>query len=60
MSDILLLIGVILPPPALDSLGVVRQEFTLQTPYGPAGPFARRDQALVLPYSCLLYTSRCV
>ena len=53
MSDILLLIGVILPPPALDSLGGVRQEFTLQTPYGPAGPFARRDQVIVLPYSGL-------
>lgn len=53
MSDILLLIGVILPPPALDSLGVMYQEFTLQTPYGPAGPFARRDHVLVLPYSGL-------
>ena len=53
MSDILLLIGVILPPPALDMLGAVRDEFTVQTPYGPAGPFARRDQVLVLPYSGL-------
>lgn len=53
MSDILLLIGVILPPPALDMLGAVRDEFTVQTPYGPAGPFAHRDQVLVLPYSGL-------
>ncbi len=53
MSDILLLIGVILPPPALDSLGALREEFTLQTPFGPAGPFARRDHCLLLPYSGL-------
>lgn len=53
MEHILLLIGVILPPRALDVLGAVTEEFGVETPYGPAGPFARRGDTLLLPYSGL-------
>lgn len=53
MERTLLLVGVILPPRALDVLGPVEDEFVIETPYGPAGPFARRDMTLLLPYSGL-------
>ncbi len=53
MERILLLVGVILPPRALDVLGPVADEFVVDTPYGPAGPFARRETTLLLPYSGL-------
>jgi 5'-methylthioadenosine phosphorylase len=53
MERNLLLVGVILPPRALDVLGPVVDEFVVETPYGPAGPFARRDTTLLLPYSGL-------
>ena len=53
MERILLLVGVTLPPRALDVLGPVGEEFGVETPYGPAGPFARRDATLLLPYSGL-------
>lgn len=53
MEQILLLVGVILPPRALDVLGALAEEFVVDTPFGPAGPFARRGTTLLLPYSGL-------
>ncbi len=41
-ADLLLLIAVILPPRALDVLGPVREERTIQTRYGTVGPVALR------------------
>ncbi len=53
---VLLLPAVLLPPRSLDVLGPVIEEFTLDTPWGEVGPFARRHSAegvdvYVLPYS---------
>jgi purine nucleoside phosphorylase len=52
----LLLVAVFLPPAALDILGPVVEERTVQTPFGMAGPLARRVGATgtsvwVLPYT---------
>jgi 5'-methylthioadenosine phosphorylase len=40
--DLLLLVGVLLPPSALDGLGPVVEERVVHTPYGNFGPVARR------------------
>lgn len=40
--DLLLLLGVLLPPKALDGLGAVVEERVVQTPYGAFGPVALR------------------
>ncbi len=41
-ANLLILIAVLLPPKALDILGKVVDERTLQTPYGDFGPLALR------------------
>src|SRR5688572_2777357 len=41
-ANLLILIAVLLPPKALDILGKVVEERTLQTPYGDFGPLALR------------------
>jgi hypothetical protein len=41
--DLLLLVGVLLPPRALDGLGPVVEERVIHTPYGNFGPVARRS-----------------
>jgi 5'-methylthioadenosine phosphorylase len=41
-ANLLILIAVLLPPKALDVLGTVVEERSLLTPYGEAGPLARR------------------
>jgi 5'-methylthioadenosine phosphorylase len=56
MANFLFLVGVFLPPVALDGLGPVVEERTVATIYGEVGPFARRqsvnDRALwILPYT---------
>jgi 5'-methylthioadenosine phosphorylase len=43
--SLLLLIGVLLPPKALDRLGPVVEEYVVHTPYGNFGPVARRTMA---------------
>ncbi len=53
---VLLLPAVLLPPRSLDVLGPVVEEFTLNTPWGEVGPFARRQPpdgpgVYILPYS---------
>ena len=57
MSEIrvLLLVAVSLPPPALEVLGPVVAEHTVDTPWGPIGPIAERAQPdgpvfLIQPY----------
>ncbi len=57
-ANLLILIAVLLPPTALDVLGVVTEERTLLTPFGEAGPVALRQhpggQAVwVQPYTGL-------
>ncbi len=42
-ADLLLLVGVLLPPKALDGLGPVVAERTITTPYGNFGPVALRQ-----------------
>jgi 5'-methylthioadenosine phosphorylase len=56
--DLLLLIGVLLPPSALDSLGPVVEERVMRTPYGHFGPLALRvgeglPSVWVAPYTGL-------
>lgn len=43
--DLLLLLAVLLPPRALDLIGPVSDERTIETPYGSVGPVARRVAA---------------
>lgn len=55
-TNFLLLVGVFLPPIALDGLGAVVEERTVATPYGTVGPIARRQPAAgpglwVFPYT---------
>lgn len=55
-ANFLFLLGVFLPPIALDGLGPVVDERTIETPYGTVGPFALRQTAeargvWVLPYT---------
>lgn len=44
-ADLFLLLAVLLPPRALDAIGSVDHELTVETPYGPVGPIARRVAA---------------
>ena len=53
---ILLLPAVLLPPRALEHLGEVVEELTVETPWGAVGPIARREAGdetgvYILPYS---------
>jgi 5'-methylthioadenosine phosphorylase len=41
-SRVLLLVAVALPPPALEALGPIVAEHTVDTPWGPIGPMAER------------------
>lgn len=55
-SNLLLLVGVFLPPSALDGLGPVVDERTIETPHGRVGPIAmrrspRNQGVWVLPYT---------
>lgn len=55
-ADLLLLVGVLLPPQALGALGDLLEERIIETPYGLVGPVARRGspsgpQLWVEPYS---------
>ena len=38
VADLLILVAVLLPPRALDSLGVLNEERTIHTPFGEVGP----------------------
>ncbi|MCS7221015.1 MAG: hypothetical protein RML36_02495 [Anaerolineae bacterium] len=54
-SRVLLLVAVALPPPALEALGPMTAEHTVDTPWGPIGPMAERAHPngsifLVQPY----------
>ncbi len=55
-AKVLLLPAVFLPPKALDQLGAVVDERTVETPWGPVGPIALRRNGegvstYILPYS---------
>jgi|AMFO01.1.fsa_nt_gi Purine nucleoside phosphorylase len=55
-AQVLFLPAILLPPRALDGLGRVVEERTVQTPWGDVGPVARRrleggDDVYILPYS---------
>ena len=57
-TNLLLLVGVLLPPKALNGLGPVVEERVVHTPYGPFGPVARRasegmPSVWVCPYTGL-------
>jgi 5'-methylthioadenosine phosphorylase len=55
-ADWLILLSVLLPPVAMNELGVVAMERTLETPFGMVGPLALRrvpqgPSAWILPYT---------
>ena len=55
-SDWLILLSVLLPPAAMNELGVVAMERTLETPFGMVGPLALRrvphgPSVWILPYT---------
>lgn len=57
-ANLLLLLAVMLPPSALESLGLVTDERTVETPFGTVGPLALREPAdgpgiWIQPYSGL-------
>ena len=57
-ADWLILLSVLLPPAAMDTLGLVAMERTLETPYGMVGPLALRrvpqgPSVWILPYTGL-------
>lgn len=54
--SLLLAVGVLLPPAALDVLGPLAEERSLQTPFGPVGPLALRRQQSGPPLWVLPYT----
>jgi purine nucleoside phosphorylase len=55
-ASLLILIAVLLPPFALDALGEVIDEQTVQTPYGPFGPLALRAVPDAAPVWVAPYT----
>jgi 5'-methylthioadenosine phosphorylase len=55
-ADWLILLAVLLPPAAMDEIGLVAMERTLETPYGMVGPLALRrvqhgPSVWILPYT---------
>jgi 5'-methylthioadenosine phosphorylase len=55
-ADWLILLAVLLPPAAMDQIGLVATERTLETPYGMVGPLALRrvphgPSVWILPYT---------
>ncbi len=54
--SLLLAVGVLLPPAALDTLGPVLEERCLETPFGSVGPLARRQPHSGPPLWLLPYT----